>query len=186
MKKKKVIAIAASVAALVTIVGCGKELKPVETSQPTTSKITANVTNTGGITQPTTHGASKISDEDKALMMSSGDVDLDLTKLSATMVYSEIYNMMLSPDKYVGKKIRVNGIYATAEDPSTGKRYFAVINQDATKCCSQGIEFELIDTYKYPDDYPKADSNIIVEGTFETYKEGSTTYCVLRNAKLVG
>ena len=104
MKKKKVIAIAASVAALLTIVGCGKELKPVETSQPTTSKITANVTNTGGITQPSTHGASKISDEDKALMMSSGDVDLDLTKLSATMVYSEIYNMMVSPDKYVGKK----------------------------------------------------------------------------------
>ena len=187
MNKKKVFAIVASAAAIITIAGCGKELKPVETTVTTKSKdATANITNTGGITQPTTHGASELSDADKALMMSSGEVDLDLTKLSATMVYSEIYNMMVSPENYVGKKIRINGLYATATDSSTGKNYFAVINQDATKCCSQGIEFELVDSYKYPEDYPKADSTIIVEGTFDTYKEGNTIYCVLRNAKIVG
>ena len=29
--------------------------------------------------------------------------DVDLTLLSSTMVYSEVYNMMVDPDSYIGK-----------------------------------------------------------------------------------
>lgn len=39
----------------------------------------------------------------------SGELDVDLTTLSSTMVYSEVYNMMYEPDRYLGKRIKMNG-----------------------------------------------------------------------------
>lgn len=38
----------------------------------------------------------------------SGEPDVDLTTLSSTMVYSEVYNMMCEPDRYLGKRIKMN------------------------------------------------------------------------------
>nr|MCR5716177.1 hypothetical protein [Lachnospiraceae bacterium] len=71
-----------------------------------------------------------------------GSVDVDLTTLSSTMVYSEVYNMMVSPDAYVGKTIRMSGLMSIFLDEATEKYYYACIIQDATACCAQGIEFE--------------------------------------------
>jgi hypothetical protein len=111
-------------------------------------------------------------------------VDVDLTKLSATMVYTEVYNMMCLPEDYIGKKIRMKGIYAIYLGAEEGKLYHACIITDATACCAQGIEFELTDDYRYPDDYPEENTEICVSGTFDTYQEGEMTYCTLRNACL--
>ena len=36
-------------------------------------------------------------------------VDFDLTRLSSTMVYSEVYNMMNAPGDYIGKTIKMTG-----------------------------------------------------------------------------
>ena len=36
-------------------------------------------------------------------------VDADLTRLSSTMVYSEVYNMMYTPGDYIGKTIKMTG-----------------------------------------------------------------------------
>ena len=36
-------------------------------------------------------------------------VDVDLTRLSSTMVYSEVYNMMNAPGDYIGKTIKMTG-----------------------------------------------------------------------------
>ncbi|MBO4912696.1 MAG: hypothetical protein J5504_08220 [Butyrivibrio sp.] len=115
------------------------------------------------------------------------DVDgdyVDLTKLSATMIYTTVYNMMYYPEKFVGKTIKMNGNYSEYVDEATGKRYHACIIKDATACCSQGVEFELTADYKYPDNYPKEEDPVTVEGVFELYKEGEYQYCTLRNAKL--
>ena len=39
-------------------------------------------------------------------------------------------------------------------------------------CCAQGLEFVWGDgSHKYPDEYPAEDTEIEVQGTFETYKE---------------
>lgn len=115
---------------------------------------------------------------------SDGDVDLDLTVLSSTMVYSEVYNMMIAPEDYVGKTIKMEGLFSIFYDEVSDKYYFACIIMDATACCSQGIEFVLKDNYKYPDDYPEAGSFICVEGVFDTYMEGENMYCTLRDAEL--
>jgi len=115
-------------------------------------------------------------------VMPSETIDTDLTVLSANMVYAEVYNMMMSPDYYVGKTVKMGGIFASYHDDETGKDYFACIIQDATACCAQGIEFELYGEHKYPEDYPPEGDLIEVVGVFDTYEEGGNLYCTLRNA----
>lgn len=122
---------------------------------------------------------------DEVTSEGSDDIDVDLTAISGILVYSEVYNMMASPANYMGKKIKMEGIYAIYFDDTYSTRYDACIVQDATACCATGIEFELSDELKYPDDYPEEGEIITVEGIFDTYDEGSYTYCVLRNASLL-
>ena len=112
-------------------------------------------------------------------------IDIDLTILSSTMVYAEVYDMMYYPENYVGKSVKMEGLYASAYDDASGKRYYACIIQDATACCSQGIEFEPEGDIAYPDDFPIEGENVCVTGTFDTYTEGEQTYCTLRNARLL-
>jgi hypothetical protein len=100
------------------------------------------------------------------------------------MVYSEVYNMMVSPDDYIGKTVKMEGQFVPYYDESTGNYYFACFISDATACCSQGIEFILTDDYSYPEDYPQEGESICVVGTFDTYMEGENMYCTLRNAVL--
>ena len=111
-------------------------------------------------------------------------IDVDLTTLSGTMVYAEVYDMMFSPEKYIGKKIKMRGQFAYYEDTETENIYFACIISDATACCSQGIEFVLAEKRNFPADYPSEGTEITVSGTFETYEEYGNRYCRLANATL--
>ena len=124
-------------------------------------------------------------DEAEIAMRSSDGIDVDLTVLSSTMVYSEVYSMMVLPGNYVGKTVKMNGVFASYHDEASDKYYFACVISDATACCSQGIEFVLTGEYSYPEDYPEEGGEICVIGTFDTYQEGDYTYCTLRNAKMV-
>ena len=105
---------------------------------------------------------------------------VDLTALSSTMVYSEVYNMLSNPGEYMGKTVKMQGTMSVFEDSNTGNVYYACIIADATACCSQGLEFLLAEG-----DYPEAGAEITVTGTFGTYFEGETQYCRLSDAKLV-
>lgn len=44
-------------------------------------------------------------------------VDVDLTRLSSTMVYSEVYNMMTVPGDYIGKTIKNDGTICILRKP---------------------------------------------------------------------
>ncbi len=107
-------------------------------------------------------------------------MDIDLTKMSSTMVYSEVYNMMDSPENYLGKTVRMRGPFAFAE--GDGRYYFACIISDATACCAQGIEFILRDERVFPDEYPEEGKEITVVGVFDAYMEGNYQYCQLLDA----
>ena len=122
---------------------------------------------------------------DPAAAGSSDGIDVDLTALSSTMVYSEVYNMMNAPQDYIGKVIKMGGQFAAYHSRTTGKDYYSCVIQDATACCAQGIEFELAGDHRFPEDYPEVDSVITVTGVFDTYQEGEYTYCTLRNAQLL-
>jgi uncharacterized lipoprotein NlpE involved in copper resistance len=114
-------------------------------------------------------------------------VDVDLTQLSSTMVYSEVYAMVYEPEQYIGKTVKMHGLFATQD--YNGERLYACIVQDATACCAQGLEFEMAEHLVYPDDYPEPGTEITVVGTFDSYKEevdgNYYIYLVLRNARFV-
>lgn len=160
----------------------------VETSTETTPEMTSESTSQSSTGRQTgvDEGAPKPSETKKTKSSKSKNgIDVDLTNKSANMVYAEVYNMMVSPEDYVGKTIKMKGTFAQFHDETTDKYYFACIIKDAMACCSQGIEFVLNKKYKFPKDYPKEGDKICVVGVFETYKEGKDTFCTLKNARLV-
>ena len=110
--------------------------------------------------------------------------NIDLTQLSSTMIYSEVYNMVYTPENYIGKIVKIYGIYSVYYSKQTGLYYPAVIIPDATACCSQGIEFVLKDK-EYPNGYPKEGTKITVIGKFSTYIEYGQTYCHLIDAEIL-
>ncbi len=114
----------------------------------------------------------------------AGAVDVDLTNLSSTMVYSEVYNMMTEPEKYMGKRVRMKGFFSYLHGfTSEGEKfYFSCVITDAAACCAQGLEFVLEGDKKFPDDYPEKGEEITVVGTFDTYYEGQARYCQLIDA----
>lgn len=146
----------------------------------------------GTQTNESSNAAEKKSDSEmKALRRANHNKGLlDLTKMSSTAIYSEVFNMMENPSEYDGREVQVIGNFGVAEDDKTGKHYFYCVVPDATKCCQQGLEFVLKneDSYAYPADYPAADAEIKVRGVFESYtvkEAGDMQYCRLKNAVIV-
>ncbi len=170
MNIKKILILSVCTIVFILTAGCGKSENPAEiTVSPDQKDI------------PVTESA----DESAADNPSDAESDyVDLTALSGTMVYAEVYNMMSHPEDYIGKTVRMDGVYAVYHDESTDKYYHACVISDATACCSQGIEFELKGDHSYPDDYPEEGSRICVEGVFDTYNEGDQMYCTLRDSAI--
>lgn len=111
-------------------------------------------------------------------------IDYDLTTMSSTMIYSTVSNMMLYPDVYEGKMVKLEGNFSVYHDEKADKYLFAAIVPDATACCQQGIEFVLDGDYKYPDDYPEEGQSITIKGKFTTYNEYGFNYAQLQNATM--
>ena len=155
---KKIIAIILALVLALSFVACSKNSDKNENSN---SKATTK------ITESTTEAKS---------------VDLDLTELSSTLIYSEVYNMLITPDDYKGKIIKMKGQFNQYTDDETGKIYNSVIIPDATACCQQGLEFELSD--KTNPNFEQG-TQITVVGTFDTYSDGEFLYCHLKNAKII-
>ena len=130
------------------------------------------------------------SEESEQPQASSNGVEVDLTVLSSTMVYSDVYNMLYyDQESYYGKTVKANGIFAiyqmvvdgvTQPDPVA----YACIIADATACCAEGMEFVLEGDYTYPDDYPELGTEITVIGEFQSYEENGMTGYHLVNARL--
>lgn len=116
-----------------------------------------------------------------AALANNQRIDVDLTALSSTMVYSEVYNMLTEPEGYVGKTVKMAGGYSAFMDQDTGAVYRVCMIADAAACCAQGMEFVLKDGMAYPE----METDITVVGTFQIYNENGTTYCHLVNAELV-
>ena len=103
-------------------------------------------------------------------------VDLDLTKMSATMIYTTIFDMLVMPEDYVEKNIKVKGWFETYTDPYTGEIYYAVVVPDATACCQQGLEFVWPGNHTYPDDFPKPGEDITITGLYKITETDGVTY----------
>ncbi len=89
-------------------------------------------------------------------------VDFDLTKMSSKMVYAQVFNMLVSPETYENKTIRMKGNFEIYEASEIMPQTYAVIIYDALACCQQGIEFR----YDFKGNVPQKTSEIIVTGKF--------------------
>ncbi len=178
---KKIICFMLSTALAVSFVGCGNDTAAADDTATAQTEITAdnNLTD-GSASTADTEDMFNLEDADST---ADPTVDLDLTSLSSTMIYSEVFNMMMAPGEYEGKKVKMSGSCASYKDEETGKIYYACIVQDATQCCSQGLEFVLSDEYS-DDDYPADGTEITIKGTFSTYTEGDAQYLTMVDAVL--
>ena len=107
---------------------------------------------------------------------------VDLTTLNKTMVYTRVSDMVMNPNEYEGKSVKMKGTYAVYE--GKGRNYYACLISDATACCSQGIEFLPKKALSYPDDYPPDGTEITVTGIFDIYYEGDDRFFQLKDASV--
>lgn len=149
------------------------------------------VTEDGNTDAPGTDGQQIGTDPNTGQPIQSVDVsalggngaDVDISKLSSTMVYSVVYDMLTHPNEYIGKKIRISGTMSSYHDEETGATYYACMIEDATACCSQGIEFQTTDEFD-SSEYPAEGEPLTVLGTYDLYEDGGYQYCVLKDAVL--
>lgn len=115
----------------------------------------------------------------------SVQVEVDLAAMSGNVVYSEVLNIMMKPESYVGKSVKMMGFFGYYHDENTGQNYYGCIIQDAMGCCAQGIEFIPTEEYLFPDDFPEEGELVTVAGEFMTYVENDYTYFTLKDAKIL-
>lgn len=141
-------------------------------------KDTSDVEDDFMITEEVTEEATEehIDEEEVAETEEEDSGILDLTILSSTMVYAEVYSMLISPEDYIGETVKMAGQFVILGDESGENIYTACLIYDALACCAQGMEFILAGDAVYPDDYPELYEEIVVTGTFETYYEGEAQY----------
>ena len=111
--------------------------------------------------------------------------DIDISRMSGTMVYGQVNQMIMYPSKYLGKHIKMKGIFSSYYDEEMEQRFYGCVIADALACCSQGLAFELAKPRKYPEQYPAEGDAIIVEGDFDYEKdEGGGGFPIIRNATM--
>lgn len=74
-------------------------------------------------------------------------IDFDLTMLNQNMVFAQIYSMIMSPEEYTGKTVKLKGslIYAKEFDENgniiSDKEVLICVVSDEAACCAVGVEF---------------------------------------------
>ena len=96
--------------------------------------------------------------------------------MSATMIYSTMFDMLIMPEDYVEKNIKVKGWFQTYTDPYTAELYYAVVVPDATACCQQGLEFVWLGEHHFPTDFPDLGADITVTGRYKITETDGITY----------
>ena len=111
--------------------------------------------------------------------------DVDFTVMSSTLITAEVYNLLTRPSEYMGKTIKIAGLYSPLYFSDTDNYYHYVTIPGADACCAQGIEFMRNGAYSYPDDYPKENAVIEVFGVYDSYEESDQTWYYLSVDNLV-
>ena len=177
----------------VSLCACGKgSEKDAGNDTPSSDvEVTAPTESIPAPNEQETPDEQQSQEEPEQTQPSADGVDVDLTVLSSTMVYSEVYNMLyFYPEDYYGKTVKMTGLFnvyqwvdenGVVDDMPVA---YACIISDAMACCAEGVEFVLEGDYTYPDDYPELGTEITVIGEFQSYEENGVTWYHLVNARL--
>lgn len=103
----------------------------------------------------------------------------DLSRLSSTMAYAQLYTMLTEPEQFVGQTVKVQGQYYSSPAEDGVPQYHFVIVFDAAACCELGVEF--LWTGNHPaSDYPALMSIVEMTGLFDICNDGGERFCVIR------
>ncbi len=100
----------------------------------------------------------------------------DLSRMSATMAYAQLYNIFLEQENHVGQTMRLRGQYVPMRDEGNQAKYHFIMVYDNAACCQLGLEFLWTNPTAYPADY----SLIELTGVFDICNDGGEKFCVLR------
>lgn len=89
-------------------------------------------------------------------------VDLDLSVMPASIAYAQAVAMQREPAEYLGKTVRVFGMFNYSEARQRG----VVIIADTTGCCETSLDFSCAEALRFPDDYPELYARLTVVGVF--------------------
>ena len=108
-----------------------------------------------------------------AAKLANYKVDIDLEGLNKNMITAQMTAIAQDSSSYLGKTIRVTGVYDKTYNEALDTYYNWVLGYDETGCCAAwGIEFygdpvpDVIDSY----------TPISMVGTISTYDEEGTLY----------
>ena len=153
-----------------------------EATTELTTEMTTEIT-TELTTEVTTEITTEITEEvttEELLGEPDPNVDIDMTVMTATMVFSQMNNIMMAPDSYLGQKIKVSGEYYPLYYEGTGNYYHYVLIRDALACCQNGMEFIWDEgSHAFPDEYPKEGQKMEIQGELKCYTEENYTYYYL-------
>lgn len=111
-------------------------------------------------------------------ILTTEQVDIDLSQLSLPVVYGQIFNITLNSDDYIGKTIKIKGIFDLFQDPNNNEVYCSIIIPDEQACCMQGFGIKFKSEYKFPKDFPKDDDTVTLIGRYEIEPNSSAGYLV--------
>lgn len=156
---KRGITLALIFALAISVVGCGKASKK-DNAQQTDTEIVVQKGDT----------------EDYGELQT---IDVDLSEMSKENAYAEAYNIIVSPNAYIGKTIRVSGTFAN-NVYEEGEGYFptCVIEDGNEEHYPLSIEF----VEKDGEVLPNSGDEFTVTGVFETYDVDGNPYYHLVNA----
>ena len=189
---KRLFCLLLAVCMAVSLCACGKDSEKVaENNTPSSDgEVSAPAEIIPTPDEQETQDEQQTPEEPEQTQTSADGVDVDLTVLSSTMVYSEVYNMLYNdPAHYFGKTVKARGTFSIYQLVTDGVLQpdpvsYACIISDAAACCAEGMEFVLKGDLTYPDDYPELGAEIIVIGEFQSYEENGMTWYHLVNARL--
>ena len=190
---KRLFCLLLAVCMAVSLCACGKDSEKVaENNTPSSDgEVSAPAEIIPAPDEQETQDEQQTPEEPEQTQTSADGVDVDLTVLSSTMVYSEVYNMLYNdPAHYFGKTVKARGTFSIYQLVADGVLQpdpvsYACIISDAAACCAEGMEFVLKGDLTYPDDYPELGAEITVIGEFQSYEENGMTWYHLVNAKMV-
>ena len=97
--------------------------------------------------------------------------DMDLTFMSNTVLMSEVTNMLVHPEEYQDKVVRLAGTFGVQQDVKNKGVIYNCDITDGTGCCPAGNSIQLF-FEEEPENLPSLGENIIVQGVVN-YDKGT-------------
>ena len=97
-----------------------------------------------------------------------GNIDVNLSALSATMLFAEITRITNNPEDYLGQVIKIHGEYFNFYDGERNQYIHFVLVLDEAGCCNEGFQFRVSEEFGSPEDLFEIQEEIEIIGVFSS------------------